>query len=167
MFHLYLHSPSHCAHYTYRRHAVSLHLPIFATAVLMQCSFPISDACHELYKSYCLTWWGFQDLPVGPGYPFVSGSSPVTCGHATLAVTTIWWSNPHHCVQAEIPWGTWIHTCRHINTAITQTRKRRHIQIYDSSVRCGVPCIILLNRTLVCRGIFYWTKLWCAVGYPM
>ena len=81
---------------------------VFAIAIVILCSFPLSEAHHEVLKHYFFMGWSSHATnpqPVGPGYPFLSGSPPLTCTAWQLCTTTstalriIWSCKPHHYVK--------------------------------------------------------------------
>ena len=90
---------------------------VFAIAVVILCSIPLSEAHHEVLKHYFFMGWSSRapnPQPVGSGYPLFVGHHlwPVQHGHpassctnTSTAVRIIWSCKPQHYVKVRIPLG--------------------------------------------------------------
>ena len=90
---------------------------VFAIAVVILCSIPLSEAHHEVLKHYFFMGWSSHapnPQPVGSGYPLFVGHHlwPVQHGHpassctnTSTAVRIIWSCKPQHYVKVRIPLG--------------------------------------------------------------
>lgn len=88
---------------------------VFAIAIVILCSFLLSEAQHEVLKHYFFMGWSshapnFQ--PVWPGYffflghhlwPVHHGSPASSCTTISTALRIIWSCKPQHYMKAGIP----------------------------------------------------------------
>jgi len=90
---------------------------VFAIAVVIYCSFPLSETHHEVLKHCFFMGWSSHapnPQPVGPGYPFFlghhlwpvqHGSPASSCTTTSTALRIIFSCKPQHYMTVGIPLG--------------------------------------------------------------